>query len=130
MSTHYFCIKGYTAINARVGESPMSATTLIVTQPLSDIKVEVGAIQGNVYAGDLTVTVKSGSITGWTLVSPVNITVSPSTIQHCTLDDKKPLTVGDSGSADGTFSNGESTDVKTITLTISNSGQNKVGIEE
>ena len=121
-------IEDYIAINAPADSSPMSAVMKINTPPLSDISVKVNNIEGNVYAGDLSVTVKSGSVDGWTLVSPVDITIKPTVIQNSKLDSKHPITVGDNGSKNGTFKMGDSTTSKLITLTVVDSGQNKVAM--
>ena len=119
-------IEGYVAIYASADGSPMSAVMKINTQPLNDIMVTAGAIQGKVYGGNMSVTVKSGTVNGWSLVSPVTITIIPTIIQNSKVDGLAPLTEGDSGSAQGTFKMGDSTTTKTITLTISDSGQDKV----
>lgn len=119
-------IEGYVAIYVSADGSPMSAIMKINTQPLNDIMVTAGAIQGKVYGGNMSVTVKSGTVDGWSLVSPVDITIVPTTIQNSKVDGLAPLTEGDSGSNVGIFKMGDSTTTKTITLTISDSGQDKV----
>lgn len=119
-------IEGYVAIYASADGSLMSAVMEIKTQPLNDIMVTAGKIKGKVYGGNMIVTVKSGTVDGWTLVSPVDITIVPTIIQNSKVDGFAPLTEGDSGSNVGTFKMGDSTTTKTITLIISDSGQDKV----
>ena len=122
----YLSLQNYIQIEATADGSPMTASLTIVTQPLSDVSVKDGLKEGKVYAGDLEVTVNSGSVPGWTLVSPVNITIKPTHILNCKLDNKHPITEGDLGSANGTFTNGETTTTKSITLIVIDSGQDKV----
>ena len=122
----YLSLENYIQIEATADGSPMTASLEIITPPLDDVSVKANAIEGKVYAGNLEVLVNSGSIPGWTLVSSVNITIKPTTILNCKLDNKHPLTIGDNGSANGTFTNGDSEDTKTIVLTVIASGQDKV----
>lgn len=124
----YLALDGYIVITATADGSPMSAVMKINTPGLHDIKVKTDNINGKVYAGDLNVTVKSGNVDGWSLVSPVDIIITPTHILNSKLDGKYPITVGDNGSANGTFKMGDSTTSKLITLTVTNSGQDKVAM--
>lgn len=107
--------------------APISGGTVTI-QTSASKKVLFGG--KGVYSGDIKVLVAGTSFGSYTQVDPTTITISPKMVQKCKAEGKLILGVGDSGTTTSpvSFAQGQTTTTSTITIKISDAGQNKVQV--
>ena len=106
-----------------------------ITCSASTFQITSQASQGvtidgkGVYREKLSVLVPTGaSQGGGTLVDPVSIDINPQVIAGTKADDKKPLAVGDTATANGNFQVGQSVTTLPIVVTITDAGQQAINV--